>query len=250
MCTDTKRDERLLCVVEQATDVVPIERSGAFRGRYHCLGGRLSPLDNVRPEDLRIGGLLRRIEELDADIEVILALASDVEGDATANYLIELLRGRGCRISRIAQGLPAGGGLEHADELTLLRAMEGRRGVGGGLTRRRATFPLCAPAERGLGCRRDERLPRSENEDGSGPAPGPQAGVDQGAAAEPAAVLVDQVDGDRSEAGHGVRGGAVPEPLGVLEPRHGDLHDRRREVHAGLRVLRGEDGAPGPARGG
>jgi len=129
VCSDGKRDERLLCVVEQATDVVPIERSGAFKGRYHCLGGRLSPLDNVRPEDLRINGLLRRIEELDAEVEVILALAADVEGEATANYLAELLRGRGCSISRIAQGLPAGGGLEHADELTLVRAIEGRRGV-------------------------------------------------------------------------------------------------------------------------
>lgn len=130
VCTDPKREEHLLCVVEQATDVVPIERSGAFKGRYHCLGGRLSPLDNVRPEDLRIDGLLRRIEELDGDVEVILALGADVEGDATSNYLAELLRGRGCRISRIAQGLPAGGGLEHADELTLVRAIEGRRGVG------------------------------------------------------------------------------------------------------------------------
>ena len=129
VCSDEKRDERLLCVVEQATDVVPIERSGAFKGRYHCLGGRLSPLDNVRPEDLRIDGLLRRIEELDAEVEVILALGADVEGEATANYLAELLRGRGCSISRIAQGLPAGGGLEHADELTLVRAIEGRRGV-------------------------------------------------------------------------------------------------------------------------
>jgi recombination protein RecR len=128
-CRDRGRDEQLICVVEQATDVLPIERSGAFRGRYHCLGGRLSPLDNVRPEDLRIDGLLARIDELDADVEVILALGADVEGDATANYLAELLRGRRCRVSRIAQGLPAGGGLEHADELTVLRAIEGRRGV-------------------------------------------------------------------------------------------------------------------------
>lgn len=129
VCSDKGRDERLLCVVEQATDVVPIERSGAFKGRYHCLGGRLSPLDNVRPEDLRIDELLRRIEELDAGVEVILALGADVEGEATANYLAELLRGRDCSITRIAQGLPAGGGLEHADELTLVRAIEGRRGV-------------------------------------------------------------------------------------------------------------------------
>lgn len=128
VCDDPTRDESL-CVVEQATDVLPLERSGAFRGRYHCLGGKLSPLDRVSPEDLRIPSLLRRVEAAPAEIEVILALGSDVEGEATANYLAELLRGRNCRLTRIAQGLPAGGGLEHADELTLMRAMQGRRGV-------------------------------------------------------------------------------------------------------------------------
>ncbi len=132
LCDDPKRDDRMLCVVEQATDVLPLERSGAFRGRYHCLGGKLSPLDRVTPEDLRIPALLRRIEAAAPGIEVILALGSDVEGEATANYLAELLRGCGCRLTRIAQGLPAGGGLEHADELTLLRAMQGRRGVDSG----------------------------------------------------------------------------------------------------------------------
>ena len=129
LCDDSTRDERILCVVEQATDVLPLERSGAFRGRYHCLGGKLSPLDRVSPEDLRIPPLIRRIEAASGEIEVILALGSDVEGEATANYLAELLRGRNCRLTRIAQGLPAGGGLEHADELTLLRAMQGRRSV-------------------------------------------------------------------------------------------------------------------------
>lgn len=127
VCDDPKRDDLMLCVVEQATDVLPLERSGAFRGRYHCLGGRLSPLDRVTPEDLRITQLLKRLEAAAQEIEVILALGSDVEGEATANYLAQLLRGRNCRISRIAQGLPAGGGLEHADELTLMRAMQGRR---------------------------------------------------------------------------------------------------------------------------
>lgn len=127
ICDDPKRDGRLLCVVEQATDVLPLERSGAFAGRYHCLGGKLSPLDRVSPEDLEIPSLLRRIGEAEEEIEVILALGSDVEGEATANYLADLLRGRNCRISRIAQGLPAGGGLEHADELTLMRALQGRR---------------------------------------------------------------------------------------------------------------------------
>ena len=127
ICDDPKRDERSLCVVEQATDVLPLERSGAFNGRYHCLGGKLSPLDRVSPEDLEIPSLLKRISESGEEIEVILALGSDVEGEATANYLADLLRGKNCRISRIAQGLPAGGGLEHADELTLMRALQGRR---------------------------------------------------------------------------------------------------------------------------
>jgi len=129
ICGDPKREENMLCVVEQATDVLPLERSGSFRGRYHCLGGRLSPLDRVSPEDLRIPELLRRVENATAETEVILALGSDVEGEATANYLADLLRGKNCRLSRIAQGLPAGGGLEHADELTLIRAMQGRRGI-------------------------------------------------------------------------------------------------------------------------
>jgi recombination protein RecR len=129
LCDDPKRDDLSLCVVEQATDVLPLERSGAFRGRYHCLGGKLSPLDRVSPEDLRIPSLLRRIDSATDEIEVVLALGSDVEGEATANYLAELLRGKNCRLTRIAQGLPAGGGLEHADELTLMRAMQGRRNV-------------------------------------------------------------------------------------------------------------------------
>lgn len=128
LCDDPGRDAQTLCIVEQATDVLPLERSGSFRGRYHCLGGKLSPLDRVSPEDLRIPPLLRRIEE-SPGVEVILALGSDVEGEATANYLAELLRGKNCHLTRIAQGLPAGGGLEHADELTLMRAMQGRRRI-------------------------------------------------------------------------------------------------------------------------
>jgi recombination protein RecR len=128
ICDDPTRDKQMLCVVEQATDVLPLERSGVFRGRYHCLGGKLSPLDRVSPDDLRIPQLLRRVEAADDAIEVILALGSDVEGEATANYLADLLRTKNCLLTRIAQGLPAGGGLEHADELTLMRAMQGRRG--------------------------------------------------------------------------------------------------------------------------
>jgi recombination protein RecR len=132
LCEDPKRDDLILCVVEQATDVLPLERSGAFRGRYHCLGGKLSPLDRVAPEDLRIPALLQRIDAAPVNMEVILALGADVEGEATANYLVGLLGGRQCRLTRIAQGLPAGGGLEHADALTLMRAIQGRRDCGGG----------------------------------------------------------------------------------------------------------------------
>ena len=126
VCSEQGRDSQLLCVVEQPTDVLPIERSGVFRGLYHCLGGKLSPLDDVRPEDLRIGELVRRVRDT-AEAEVILATSSDVEGEATANYLSEVLASTGCKVTRLAQGLPAGGGLEFADELTLSRAFEGRR---------------------------------------------------------------------------------------------------------------------------
>ena len=126
VCSEQGRESQLLCVVEQPTDVLPIERSGVFRGLYHCLGGKLSPLDGVRPEDLRIGGLVHRVRATPGT-EVILAMSSDVEGEATANYLSEVLESSGCTITRLAQGLPAGGGLEFADELTLSRAFEGRR---------------------------------------------------------------------------------------------------------------------------
>jgi len=126
VCSDQTRDTSKICVVEQATDVLPIERSGAFKGLYHCLGGKLSPLDNVGPEDLRIGSLLKRIEGLH-EVEIILALSADVEGEATASYLGELLAERNCSLTRLAQGLPAGGDLEHADALTVSRAFEGRR---------------------------------------------------------------------------------------------------------------------------
>jgi len=129
ICREDGR-EQLLCVVERATDILPIERSGAFRGRYHALGGRLSPLEHVGPEDLRLSELVGRLERGEFT-EVILALSTDVEGEATANYLVELLAPRGVRVTRLAQGMPAGGGLEHADELTLARAMAGRQHAGG-----------------------------------------------------------------------------------------------------------------------
>lgn len=131
ICGDSERDSGVVCVVEQPTDVLPLERTGAFRGQYHCLGGRISPLDNIGPDDLRIDALFRRLAS-GGYSEVILAVGSDVEGEATANYLAEMLRRRveGLAVTRLAQGLPAGGGLEHADELTLFRALDGRRTMG------------------------------------------------------------------------------------------------------------------------
>jgi recombination protein RecR len=128
ICADPTRDATQLCVVEQPTEILPLERTGAFRGRYHTLGGRISPLDHIGPEDLRIDALIERVKS-EAPAEVILALGADVEGEATANYLVELLRPLRVKITRLAQGLPAGGGLESADELTLSRALSGRTAV-------------------------------------------------------------------------------------------------------------------------
>lgn len=127
-CRDRSRDPSMICVVEQATDILPLERTGAFHGQYHALHGKLSPLENIGPSDLRIAPLLARLRE-GAVKEVILATGSDVEGEATANYLAAQLRSGfpDLPVTRLAQGLPAGGGLESADELTLLRALDGRR---------------------------------------------------------------------------------------------------------------------------
>jgi recombination protein RecR len=128
LCNDLTRDGNLLCVVEQSTDILPLERTGAYHGYYHVLHGRISPLDNIGPEELRIGQLLGRLQDGHVH-ELILATGSDVEGEATANYLSSLLAGSHpeVQISRLAQGLPAGGGLDSADELTLFRALSGRR---------------------------------------------------------------------------------------------------------------------------
>ena len=124
-CSDANRDAKVLCVVEQPTDILPLERTGTFRGLYHSLGGRISPLDHIGPDQLRIQSLVERIKEHNPG-EIILALGSDVEGEATASYIVSLLAGASVNITRIAQGLPAGGGLEHADGLTLTRALSGR----------------------------------------------------------------------------------------------------------------------------
>jgi recombination protein RecR len=126
MCEDARRDATLLCLVERAVDILSVEKSGTYRGKFHVLGGKISPLDGVEPEDLRIGQLEARLGG-EPIREVIIALGTDVEGDATSHYLAKRLARNGLKISRIGFGLPAGSGLEYADELTLNRALEGRR---------------------------------------------------------------------------------------------------------------------------
>jgi recombination protein RecR len=126
ICTDPRRDASIVCVIEQPVDILSLEKSGTFRGKYHVLGGKISPLDGVEPDDLRIADLEKRLAT-EPIKEAIVALGTDVEGDATSFYLAKRLARAGLKISRIAHGLPAGSGLEFADELTLSRALEGRR---------------------------------------------------------------------------------------------------------------------------
>ena len=127
LCSDVERERSpVLCVVEQSTDVLPLEETGAFSGAYHVLGGRLSPLNHIGPDQLLLEQLMRRIGEGVVE-EVILALSNDVEGEATANYIAELLDKVDVRVTRLAQGLPAGGGLDGADQLTLIHALNRRQ---------------------------------------------------------------------------------------------------------------------------
>jgi recombination protein RecR len=126
ICRDERRDPRTICVVEGVPDLLAIERTHEFRGRYHVLHGALSPLDGVGPGDLKIRELLVRLEQSPAD-EVVLATNPDVEGEATALYLTKLLKPAGMKVTRIAQGVPMGGDLEYADQVTLARALSGRR---------------------------------------------------------------------------------------------------------------------------
>jgi recombination protein RecR len=131
ICQDPRRDGSLLCVVEQPVDVLAFERTGTFRGRYHVLGGALSPLDGTTPEDLRIQPLLQRLQPADGNgsaiTEVILATNPNVTGEATALYLSRLLSPLGVKVTRIARGVPMGSDLEYSDLVTLARALEGRR---------------------------------------------------------------------------------------------------------------------------
>jgi recombination protein RecR len=127
-CRDDGRDPSMLCVVEDARDIVAVERTREFRGRYHVLQGAISPIEGVGPEQLRIRELLARVDA-EGVTEVILATNPTIEGEATAMYVARLLRPLGVRVTRIASGLPVGGDLEYADEITLGRALEGRREV-------------------------------------------------------------------------------------------------------------------------
>ena len=128
ICRDDQRDTRQVCVVEEARDIVALERTGEFRGRYHVLLGAISPIDGIGPEQLKVRELLVRLEPEGVE-EVILCTNPNVEGEATALYLARLLKPLGVRVTRLASGLPVGGDLEYADELTLGRALEGRRDV-------------------------------------------------------------------------------------------------------------------------
>lgn len=126
ICADLRRDGSVLCVVEEPKDVVAIEKTREFRGRYHVLGGAISPIEGVGPDDLRVRELITRLASGEVT-EIILATDPNLEGEATATYLARLLKPMGLRVTRLASGLPVGGDLEYADELTLGRAFEGRR---------------------------------------------------------------------------------------------------------------------------
>jgi recombination protein RecR len=126
ICIDPKRDDTVLCVVEEPKDVVAIERTREFRGRYHVLGGSINPIEGVGPDDLRIRELIGRLSD-GSIVEVILATDPNLEGEATATYLARTIQPLGVTVSRLASGLPVGGDLEYADEVTLGRAFEGRR---------------------------------------------------------------------------------------------------------------------------
>lgn len=128
VCRDERRDPAVLCVVEEARDVVAIERTREYRGRYHVLGGAISPIDGIGPDELHISELLARLDDEPIE-EIVLATNPNIEGEATASYLSRLLTDRDVRVTRLASGLPVGGDLDYADEVTLGRAFAGRRDV-------------------------------------------------------------------------------------------------------------------------
>lgn len=126
ICTDPRRDGTLLCIVAEPRDLMAVENSGEFRGRYHVLGGVMNPIEGIGPDQLSVNMLMRRIGEEGID-EVILALSATVEGETTANYMVNLLKPRNVRVTQLARGLPFGGDLDYADQMTIAGAMRGRR---------------------------------------------------------------------------------------------------------------------------
>lgn len=128
ICTDERRDKALIAVVEESKDVLALERTGEFHGLYHVLGGAISPMDGIGPDDISVSDLLKRLKDHTVK-EVILATDPNIEGEATSMYLAKLIKPLGVKVTRIAHGLPVGGDLEYADEVTLARALEGRREV-------------------------------------------------------------------------------------------------------------------------
>ncbi|MGH3358428.1 MAG: recombination mediator RecR, partial [Nocardioidaceae bacterium] len=128
ICADPRRSDAVICVVEESKDVVAIERTREFRGRYHVLGGAISPIEGIGPDELRLKELMARLADGSVE-EVIIATDPNLEGEATATYLTRLLKPLGLRVTRLASGLPVGGDLEYADEVTLGRAFEGRRSI-------------------------------------------------------------------------------------------------------------------------
>jgi recombination protein RecR len=129
LCSSPRRDASSICVVEEASDIGAIERTGEYRGLYHVLGGRLSPLEGIGPDELNIAGLLSRLSPTGSVREVIVATNPSVEGEATALYLHKLIRPQGVRVTRLARGLPVGGDLEYADGVTIAEALAGRREI-------------------------------------------------------------------------------------------------------------------------
>ena len=128
VCRDTRRDPTLLCVVEEPRDLIAIERTQEFRGRYHVLGGAISPIDGIGPDDLHVRELVQRLDDEDI-AEIILAMNPNVEGEATASYVSRLVAPLGVAVTRLASGLPVGGDLDYADEVTLARSFAGRRSI-------------------------------------------------------------------------------------------------------------------------
>ena len=128
LCTDAKRDGTLICVVQDPTDIIALERSGGYRGRYHALLAKISPMHGEGPGDMRLGALLKRLDTEPIG-EVILALGTDVESEATASYITEVLKPRRLRVTRLASGLPAGSGIVYSDAITLARALKGRQAM-------------------------------------------------------------------------------------------------------------------------